>query len=139
MPIEVKNADVIVRVVQERLQQMRQRLEQVLVDEATEIVLRTQDGKDADGKPFDEYSPKYAKYRAKRGRKTDPVDLTFTGNMLAAIQTRVEDTTDGARGVIFFNSALEAAKARGNMERRRFFGLSDEQVRRIRQRLADDA
>lgn len=138
MGITVKNADVIVRVVKERLERMRQKLPAVMADAATEIVLRTQDGVDVNGMPFAEYEEKYAKYRERKGRQTDPVNLLFTGNMQAAITTDVQETPQGARGRIYFNSALEAAKAQGNQKKRRFFGLSEEQVQRIRSRLAED-
>lgn len=137
MGIEVRNAEVIVRAVKDRLERMIERLDVAIADEATRIVVRTRKGLDVNGNPFAEYSPKYAKHRQKRGRKTDPVDLTFTGNMLNAIQTKVERTADGATGTIFFGSAREAAKAAGNQERRQFFGLSDEQVARLKRKLTE--
>lgn len=137
MGIEIKNAEVIVRVVKEKLDKMTAKLEQAISDEATRIVMRTRKGLDVDGASFIPYTPKYAEYKKNKGRKTSPVDLTFSGNMLASIQTKVEKTLQGATGTIFFGSALEAAKARGNQERRKFFGLSDEQVARIKKKLTE--
>ena len=64
-----------------------------------------------------------------------PVDLTLSGNMLNAIDTKTEDTPTGAVATIFFSSALEAAKAQGNQKKRRFFGLADEAVQRIKRKL----
>lgn len=136
MGITIKNAEVIVKVVKDRLEAMTDRLEVALADEATRIVIRTRKQLDVDGNQFDPLSPKYAKYKAKKGRKPEP-DLTFSGNMLNAIQTRVEKTQDGATGTIFFGSAREALKAAGNQQRRKFFGLSDEQVARIKKKLTE--
>jgi phage gpG-like protein len=131
MTIEVKNSEVIVRVVKERLRAAGKAFRRALEDEATRLVVRTRKGLDVNGQPLRPYSERYAKFRQKKGRNTDPVDLTFTGNMLAAVQTEVKETPEGYAGRIFFNSAREAAKAAYNQETRPFFGLADEQVQRI--------
>lgn len=47
----------------------------------TRILQRSQRGVDVNGSPFVAYSPKYAKFREKKGRNATPVDLTFTGLM----------------------------------------------------------
>lgn len=138
MGIEVKNSEVILRAVKERIDRMRSRLPQVLADEAARIVTRTRKGVDVDGNPFADYTPRYAKSRRRKGRKVSPVDLTFSGDMLNAITTEVREEPGKTVGTIFFNSAREAGKARGNQEKRRFFGLSDEQVERIKKRLQSD-
>lgn len=164
MTIEVKNAEVIVRLVKQKLDEAKARLKPALDDEATRIINRTRGGTDVNGQKFAPYTPAYNKRKAsfksgfttrsrdkvnggyKRGKNAgqvkgefsavnQPVDLTLSGNMLAAIQVKVEDTSSGATGTIYFNSALEAAKAQGNQQKRQFFGLSDEQVQRIRQKL----
>lgn len=133
--VSVRNADVIIRLTKERIAKIAQRFEQVLADEAARIVLRTESGQDVNGSPFVDYTPAYARRKAKKGRQVAHPDLTDTGAMLGSIQTRVEPTTNGYRGTIFFGSAREAAKASGNMKTRRFFGLSEEQVTRIKDRL----
>jgi hypothetical protein len=159
MGIEIKNAEVIVRLVKERLEKAKAKLEIAVSDEVTRIVRRTMDGKDVDGKSFAPYTPAYNRAKAKlksgfvtRSGKSGkyakqlkgdfstpalPVDLTLSGNMLAAIQTKVEETSTGATATIFFNSALEALKAQGNQVRRHFFGLSDEQVERIKRKVTE--
>lgn len=114
---------------------MSEAFEQAISDEATRIVVRTQRGLDVDGNPFPEYSKQYAKVRRNAGRRTSPVDLTFTGQMLNSIQTRVTRALGKITGEIFFSSASEAAKARGNQKLRSFFGLSDEQVERIKDKM----
>lgn len=135
MPIEIKNAEVLIRLPEERLKAIDQRFEQVLADEATQIVLRTRRGVDVDGTPFASYTEAYAKKRGDSGRRTSPVDLTFTGNMLNSISTKIVRTLETVIGTIFFNSTTEGLKARGNQEKRRFFGLSEEQVKRITEKL----
>lgn len=155
----MKNAEVIVRLVKEKIEKAIGKLDGALKDEATRIVLRTQSGVDVDGKSFAEYTPAYNRRKAglrsgfitrtgKKGKNArqvkgefsatpQAVDLTLSGNMLNAIQTDVSRTPTGAVGTIFFNSALEAAKARGNQQKRRFFGFSDEQVERIKTKLEE--
>jgi hypothetical protein len=121
------------------------------------MVRRTQQGKDVDGSNFAPYTPAYNKRKAalksgfrtrtgKKGKNAKQVkgpysaiplkpDLTLSGNMLASIQSKVEDTPTGAVATVFFNSALEAAKAQGNQKKRRFFGFAEEQVQRIKRKL----
>lgn len=136
MTIEIKNADKVVERIRARLLDgADRRLQLALEAEKAEIDKRTTSGRDVDGGAFDEYSEGYAKFKAKRGRKASPPDLTFTGSMLRAMT--VEVTREGQKliGRIFFNSAREAAKAAGNMRTRRFFGLSRDQIKRIVERL----
>ncbi len=137
MGIEIKNGEVILGKVRAKLDNIEQRFQDALADEAARIDIRTRSGKDVDGNTFEPYSPQYAKFKAKRGRRVDPPDLTFTGRMLAAITTSVKRAAGQLIGIIEFSSALEGAKARKNMERRRFFGLSDEQVARLKAKLTE--
>ena len=46
---------------------------------------RTARGVDVDGTPFAAYAPSYAKKRTKSGRSASPVDLFWSGRMLAAL------------------------------------------------------
>lgn len=135
MGIEIKNAEILIKLPEERLKAIDQRFEQALADEATQIVLRTQRGVDADGNTFTPYSEAYAKKRGDSGRQVSPPNLMYTGNMLASIATKVTRTLETVLGTIFFNSTREALKARGNQEKRRFFGLSEEQVKRLTDKL----
>ena len=106
---------------------LKTHLEKGLEQETTEIIQRTQSGRDAKGRPFKPYSRKYAEYRVDHGRFTSPVDLTFTGDMLKAIHSKVrKNGSDRLEGVIYL-SANEADKARSNMKKRKFFGLSKKQ------------
>ncbi|TXH14436.1 MAG: hypothetical protein E6R03_09235 [Hyphomicrobiaceae bacterium] len=157
MTIEVKNAEVIIKLVKEKLDEAKARLKGALDDEVTRMVRRTRSGKDVDGQDFAAYTEAYNKRKAslrsgfitrtgKKGKNSaqvkgvysatkQPVDLTLSGNMLASIQTKVEDTPTGAVGTVFFNSAIEAAKAQGNQKKRRFFGFAEEAVQRIKLKL----
>ncbi len=72
------------------------------------------------------------------------VDLNYTGKMLAAIRAKVTRAGAGLLGRIYFNNADASAKARGHMEGyrnhnrnkiRKFFALSDAQIKRILERL----
>lgn len=132
MGIEVKNSEVIIRLVKEKLEKAKKVFAQAVEDEAARILIRTQQGLDVNGRPFVPYSEPYRRRKAKAGRNTSHPDLLFTGNMQAALQTDVRENPDGAEATIRFGSALEAAKARGNQQLRPFFGLSDEQVARIK-------
>jgi hypothetical protein len=110
--------------------QLKKELSVILEQEAGEIISRTQGGSDADGKKFAGYSPKYKAYKEKTGRSGN-VDLTFSGLMLQSIRTRVKEIGSELEGKIFFASPVAAARARGNMELRKFFELSKEQIQRI--------
>ncbi len=107
-----------------------------VLSEQAELISRTQSGREISGKGFSAYTEKYAKFKKARGRNDSPPDLTFSGTMLKAIDSRFETDADGSvRATIFFNQPLEAAKAQGNQEKRPFFGFSEKQVKRITERL----
>jgi len=54
----------------------------------TEIIKRTQSGKDPDGRDQRDYSEKYLDERNERGRTGNPVRNYFTGSMLRSINKR---------------------------------------------------
>lgn len=135
MPLEVKNLDIVIRVAEDRFKEAEARFEQAVDDEVTRMVARTRSGKDINGQAFAPYTKAYAKTREKKGRKTSPVDLTFSGKMLSAVTTKTERTGDKTSVSVFFNSVKEALKARGNQAKRFFFGFSEEQKERIRRKI----
>lgn len=104
--------------------------ERELQEAAREIVERTRSQTDVSGTRFKKLTEPYRKYKTKSGRQGVP-DLTLSGSMLRSIIAKVEETAKGLVGTIFFNSAKEAEKARGNMKIRKFFGLSKEQIAKI--------
>lgn len=99
--------------------------------EKAEIVRRTQSGVDADSQPFADYSEPYKKYKTEKRKREGSVNLTLEGHMLSSMTTSVEVTPTSYIGKVFFSSALEAAKASGNMLTRKFFAFSEDQFRRL--------
>lgn len=97
----------------------------------TEIIGRSQRGRDFEDVPFVEYSKGYAKWKSDKGRQVDTPDLTFSGDMMRAIQTTVEERPQSLIGKLYFAGAGEAAKARAIQRLRKFFALSIEQIQRI--------
>lgn len=110
---------------------------------AGEIVKRTQAGQKPTGGAFKAYSKSYAKYKSSKGRSTG-VDLTFSGQLLQAIQTKIEKTTSAITATIFFNAPRSNRGASGKgstitnpalateLERTRpFFALSKKQIDKI--------
>lgn len=115
--------------------EQKKRLEIALQDAASEIKERSKAGQDATGKPFKKLSVSYAKYKFEAIGNSN-ADMTFTGAMLRAIGTKVEQSAAGVLlGKIFFTSVKEASKAIDNMKSRKFFGLSKEQITKIANRL----
>jgi hypothetical protein len=101
-------------------------------DQIAIIQARTQKGIDADGSGFAPYTPKYREKRARNNDQTEPPNLTVKGNMLASIRlSNTRETPTGISTEIVFGSDEEARKARGNMKKRKFFALSDEQKQDI--------
>lgn len=131
MTIEfIKRFDVD-KIKKEILEKQKTILDRAMVEAATGIVQRTRQKQDAQGGTFKPLTPAYKKYKTKKGRLGVP-DLTFSGRMLAAIASKIEQPSAAVlQGTIFFNSALEAAKAKGNMRLRNFFALSRDQINRI--------
>lgn len=79
------NTKVILEVAQEELAQMVARIKPAMQEEVLRIRAETISGRDIEGKQFDEYAPATAKLRKKNNLRTSPVNLAWTGDMLAAI------------------------------------------------------
>lgn len=134
LAIEVKKKLDIRKIKEEILRKQKDNFDIALTDAATEIVIRTRSQQDAKGGRFKPLTSKYKKFKIGKGRSGNP-DLTFSGAMLAAITSTVEQVGNMLIGRIFFNSAKEAAKARGNNAIRRFFELSRDQINKITNKL----
>jgi hypothetical protein len=117
----------------------KRELEIQLLNAIREIDARTRSGKDVDNRPFAKYTEKYRKYKVDKRKRQSTVDLTLSGDMLAAMnKVEVINEAKGIAGFIKFGSALAATKARGHMEglgrnkiKRRFFELSKLQIKKI--------
>lgn len=136
-------------------EEKQRKLGQALQLKASEIVKRTQGGHDIGGGAFKDYDPDYRDWKtgnkkssaAKKWRKfmsavggrsripaagrSGTPDLTLSGRMLGSVQATVTIEGDQIKGKIFVPAGEEAQKARWNMVKRPFFGLSDTQKRAI--------
>lgn len=124
MGFTLRNRVNIPRVKKEMMDQKEKALGLALQKVILSLNQRTKAGRDAFGSPFADYTEGYKKFKAGKGRSISPPDLTFTGAMLRAIQFSIKRTATAIIGRIYFQSAKEADKARGNQEKRPFFGLS---------------
>jgi hypothetical protein len=106
---------------------------------AGEIVKRAQSGITPDGGAMAPYSPAYAKRKVKTKRGAN-VNLTFSGQLLQAIQSKVEKVADGIVATIYFNagrsnrsgsSITNPALAQAIEKKRKFFALSAQQIDKI--------
>ena len=104
-----------------------------------EIKLRTSKGKDADGKDFKPYSAQYVLFRSKKKAPVGKVDLFLTGSMMSSMtykstkkQTKVYflDTEDKSGS----NNPQKASALNKN---RKFFALSEEDLREIKEIIQD--
>ncbi len=104
-----------------------------LVGFATIKVINERVGKSksVEGGRFKKYTKEYTDFKKSKGRKTIP-DLTFSGEMLNALQTEVKNDSRGSRVVVDFedrrhrNSTSSIPDiARANDKIRPFFSLSD--------------
>ena len=130
-PIEVRSNLKLTKVVDDIIADRQKKFERAMEEAAREIVERTASGRDVNGRAFKKYSTSYAAFKKAKGRKTNPVDLTFTGKMLANVTTTFMRTATELIGRITFSSQAEANKARWNMETRKFFELSQKQRKAI--------
>lgn len=120
-------------------------LEELLGD----IIERTQSGKDYRGRSFKAYSKSYkawkngedsegrtsakreaARAKGKVARGSTP-NLTLTGAMLDSLRSKVQKAKGKLIGTLFVLPS-EANKAKRNQKTRPFFGLSDKQIKQLR-------
>jgi hypothetical protein len=132
MPITFRSTFNAKRTLDRKLDAVESALTRQIELEKTAIVARTGQGKDVDGARFEDYSDAYAKRRADAGRQVSPPNLTFTGQMLQAIVTQVVRARESISARIYFADTESAAKARYNNPTRRFFGLADSQLARLK-------
>ena len=77
---------------------------------------------------FKPYHPKYAEYRAKKGRGTSTVNLQFFGEMLKDVTVK---TTTPKKAVIGFVQEKERKKAMGTHKQRPWFGVNNHEEKQI--------
>jgi hypothetical protein len=136
MGIQIKNLAKVSLIIGERLQKVGTAFSGALKVEKDRIISRTQSGVDVSGKNFKYYRPFTVKNRRKNRKQVDHVDLTFNGDMLNAL--KVTFSFDGTRiiGTMSFDGGEQSQKAIENeMLGRNFFGLSNEQIEIIKNKL----
>lgn len=92
------------------------------------ILDRTEKGRGYKGR-FPAYVPKYAAFRAKKGRSTNP-DLNYSGKMLGSMKGTVNKPKLTAE--IYFSRMAEAKKAMHNNVKRPFFGFNKREKNYLR-------
>lgn len=103
---------------------------------------RTQAGKDKDGKPFKKYSKAYAESLdfQNAGKSKNKIDLTLSGDMLAALT--LLDERDGKLKIGYEKGSDEEGRAEGNIlgsyggepdksKARDFLGIKSRELQRI--------
>lgn len=78
---------------------------------------------------FPSYTPKYALFRAEKGRSTKP-DLNFSGKMLGSMKSKLIKPEMTAE--IYFSRLAEAKKAAANNVKRPFFGFNNREKNYLR-------
>lgn len=125
------------------IKELRDDFEEILNREiqiaAGELVKRAQSGVTPDGESMAAYTPAYAKRKQKTKRGTN-VNLTFSGQLLQSIQTKIERTAGSVTAIIYFlasrnnrsgGSITNPALAREIEKKRKFFALSAQQIDKI--------
>lgn len=131
---EAKGLPNFKKIAKEDFEHREKRLSDFLAVAVKDIVKRTQSGKDANGGPFEKYTPEYAHYKfVTKKRGFGKVDLTFSGAMLRAMTHSVKRLGNVLEGIINFTNPKDGEKARGNMEKRNFFNLSDTQIKNLKE------
>lgn len=110
----------------------------IMQDLVSDIKIRTDQGRDADGAGFKPFSDSYAKRLKKLGRSTRPT-LRFSGQMIDSIQSKIERTANAIIGIIYalpgrvnrYGNATNTDLIRYNNETRNFFALSTQQIQNL--------
>lgn len=113
-------------------------LEKLAFGAEYKIKQRTAAGADVNGQVFVDYSPGYAKKRLASGRRINPVDLMYTGDMLAQMtheipsfdpnSTEIFFRTKRAEDLAYFHNITGAGRGRVFRE---FFALNDGDINEL--------
>lgn len=142
------NTRVIVEAGQAELARLVARIRPEMEQEVLRIRADTISGKDIHGGQFQEYAPVTARLRAKNNLRTSPVNLAWTGDMLASISVGGRFSKYKVNARIYFKDKTTSytylplegknpvrrsvrvhEKVRQNLELgREFFGMSSQHV-----------
>jgi hypothetical protein len=132
--ITITNLEAIQRALQAKFQQLKPEFKEALEVERERIKTRTQSGVDVDGNTFKYYQPYTVRNRRKNRKQVNHVDLTFNGDMFRALKARFSETEWTITGVLSFGDESWKVLKNENYGRN-FFGLSNEQVEIIKNKL----
>lgn len=93
----------------------------VAADAAEAIRTDSARGVDADGNAFKPYSAKYARFKTRKKKRSNKVDLNLSGDMMRSIQSDVVRKGKKIIGKVF---SPEGGKVAGNNKTRKFFTIS---------------
>jgi len=101
----------------------------------SQIQIRTAEGRDVHGEPFEPYSEGYAELRRRSGRSANKVNLFMTGSMMSSMDFNTTENTVE----LFFQGSKDPTgmsnpeKAYYLNENREFFAVSEEDRIRVRE------
>ncbi len=149
-----KRKNHVAKLYSDKMKGVPRALDQAVQVAKTEIEIRANQGRDVRGRFFKGYAKSTKRQKKNKGRgrgaQTHPVNLTNTGHMLRSIATEVRIkgeqiiATIGFRGgKVSGQNATAGQKAKfhndgtRHMPARKFFGLAQVQIDRIRKKLID--
>lgn len=134
MTLKIENLGVIERAVKQRMEKLKPVFKEALGVEKERIKTRTQSGLDVDGDKFIAYRPYTVKNRRRFRKQVAHVDLTFDGDMFRAFKVLFSESESSTTGTLTFGT--ESWKVLSNEAYdRKFFGLSNEQIEIIKNKL----
>ena len=136
MGVKIKQMPNFSRLKEQFQREVVAEMQRIALDNREEVITRTGRGLDVNSQSFTAYTPKYAKFKASKGRN-GRVDLRFSGRMLQSFQTQVFQRGSKFIARIFPGSNLDALKVQGNMRWREFFAISDKQKQEFRDRMTN--
>jgi hypothetical protein len=135
MKFEIKNNANIRGMVKGVEDSFRRTLELSMPTLKNGIQARTKSGQDVKNNSFQGYSNAYEAAKARALGSASPVNLTYSGDMLNSLKTRVD--ANKLQGTISVTGQFNQQKAKWNQEGtatvapRKFLGLDSKQIQRL--------
>lgn len=132
--IKLKGTPKLARLLRRDMDRLQREMQRAGNDIEREIVARTLSGQDVNDKPFKPYTEGYKTYKEKLGLYAGHPDIHLTGETLGGITSRVTregDTKVSLEVKIEGEAALQ--KAEWTSKKRKWFGLSKGQKKRVRE------
>lgn len=133
MGIEVKGLERVIAILNGKIDGLEPKFRNVMESETTAMKVRIGDGKDVDGRSFEETKPYTKAYAKKKGKTT--VDHYLKGDMMGGIHSTVVREGDKLVGRVTANTDFQRNKIRWNSAIRNFFGFAEAQFERIRRKM----